>query len=188
MTEQRLPEPEFGPAMRALNPRWQKAVLALFINGGNRTAACRAAGFKDSDALHVLASRLFADERARAAIREVALQHIDIAEPELLATTMNIVRDADKRDVDRLRAISMIWDRANPVLNRTKVEIEHHLSVDDTDMQHYRALQRLGAPHSAFIARFGSNGIARVEMMIAAEDSKQKQIEADYHEVPDGEG
>ena len=189
------PEPEFGPAMRALSPRWQKAVAALFLTGGNRTEALRIAGYKDTKnkygktaALTVLASRMFADDRVRAAIREEAIRHIEITEPELLATTMSIVRDTDKRDVDRLRAIGMVWDRASPVLSRTKIEIEHHLSVDETDIEHYRALQNLGAPQSAFPARFGHNGLARVEAMVAAEDSKQRLIETDYQEVEtDGE-
>ena len=39
-------QPEFGPAMRALAPRWQKAVMALFLTKGNRSAALRAAGSK----------------------------------------------------------------------------------------------------------------------------------------------
>ena len=171
--------------MRALNPRWQKAVTALFLTGGNRAAAVRMAGYKAKrdNSLYVRASRLFADDRVRAAIREEAAKHIEIAEPELLAATLSIVRDTDKRDVDRLRAIAMIWDRANPVLNKHKIEVEHHLSVDETDMQHYRALQNLGAPQSTFVARFGYNGLARVEAMIAAEDTKHKQIETDYHEV-----
>jgi hypothetical protein len=189
-----LPEPEFGPAMRALSPRWQKAVTALFLTGGNQTEALRIAGYKDTKnkwgktaALTVLASRMFADDRVRAAIREEAVKHIDVAEPELLATTLSIVRDTKKRDIDRLRGISMIWDRANPVLNRTKVEVEHHLSVDETDVTHYRALQKLGAPQSTFLARFGYNGLARVEAMVAADDAKHKQIETDYHEVENGE-
>ncbi len=183
-----LPEPEFGPAMRALNPRWQKAVMALFLTGGNRAEALRIAGYKTKkpakdNGLYVTAARLFADDRVRAAIREEAARHIEITEPELLATTMSIIRDIDKRDIDRLRAIGMVWDRANPVLSKHKIEVEHHLSVDETDITHYRALQKLGAPQSTFLARFGHNGLARVEAMIAAEDAKQKQIETDYHEV-----
>ena len=131
-----LPEPEFGPAMRALNPRWQKAVMALFVTGGNRAEALRIAGYKTKkpakdNGLYVTAARLFADDRVRAAIREEAARHIEITEPELLATTMSIIRDIDKRDIDRLRAIGMVWDRANPVLSKHKIEVEHHLSVDE---------------------------------------------------------
>jgi hypothetical protein len=109
-------------------------------------------------------------------------------EPELLATTFEIMRDNAIEPRDRLAAIRMVWDRANPVLTKHKIEVEHHLSVDQVDVEHYRALQKLGAPQSAFLARFGHNGLARVEAMIAAEDTKHKLIEADYREVEtDGE-
>jgi hypothetical protein len=181
--------------MRALNPRWQKAVMALFLTGGNRTEALRMAGYKatrnkwgDRNGLHVSASRIFADDRVRAAIREEAAKQIDIAEPELLATTLSIVRDTEKRDIDRLRAIGMIWDRANPVLNKHKIEVEHHLSNDERDIAHYHALQKLGAPQEAFLARFGHAGIARVQAMVMAEQAKQKQItdrviDGDFEEI-----
>jgi hypothetical protein len=187
----REPQPELGPAMRALHPRWQKAVTALFLTKGNRSAALRAAGYKaKGNGLHVLASRIFADDRVRAAVREVALQTIETSEPELLAVTLDIMRDTATRPADRLAAARMVWDRANPVLNKTKIEVEHHLSSDELDVQHYRALQKIGAPMSAFLDRFGHNGLARVQAMILAEEAKQKQIEAgastidgDYEEV-----
>jgi hypothetical protein len=128
--------------------------------------------------MNVLASRIFADDRVRAAVREVAGHMIEIAEPELLAITLNIMRDTATRPADRLAAARMVWDRANPVMSKHKIEVEHHLTNDERDMQHYRALQRLGAPQEAFMARFGHAGIARVQAMIAAEDAKLKQIEA----------
>jgi hypothetical protein len=172
-------EPELGPAMRALHPRWQRAVTALFLTKGNRSAALRAAGYKAKpNALHVLASRIFADARVRAAVREVCLQTIETSEPELLATTLAIMRDTATRPADRLAAARMVWDRANPVMTKHKVEVEHHLSSDELDVQHYRALQKIGAPQEAFLARFGHNGMARVQAMILAEEVKLKQIEA----------
>jgi hypothetical protein len=173
------PQPELGPAMRALPLRWQRAVTALFVTKGNRSAALRAAGYKAKpNSLHVLASRIFADDRVRAAVREVAARMIEIAEPELLATTLDIMRDTDNRAADRLAAVRMVWDRANPVMTKHKVEVEHHLSSAELDVQHYRALQKIGAPQEAFLARFGHNGLARVQTMILAEEAKQKQIEA----------
>ncbi len=184
------PLAEFGPAMRVLHTRWQRAVLALFQTRGNMTAALELAGYKSDNrnSIKATAWKIFHDDRVRAAVRETAARMIETTEPELLATTLDIMRDAGTDARDRLMATRMIWDRANPVLNRTKIEVEHHLSVDETDMQHYRALQKLNAPQTAFIARFGHNGLPRVEAMIAADDAKHKQIETDYHEVgTDGE-
>jgi hypothetical protein len=107
-------------------------------------------------------------------------------------TVLGIMRDANEKGGDRLRAAAMIWDRAAPVVNKLKVDIEHHLSVNELDVKHYRALQRLGAPHQAFIDRFGVNGLARVEALVTADDQRQKQIEgpsdaidADYEELKD---
>ena len=50
------------------------------------------------------------------------------------------------------------------------------------------ALRSLGAPHDAFLARFGPNGLARVEALIAAEDAKRREIEgatidAEYEDI-----
>jgi hypothetical protein len=177
--------------MRVLSPRWQKAALALFTTRGNRTAALEIAGYKrgtgSGKGINVLAWRMFNDDRMRAAVRELATRMIETTEPELLATTFEIMRDNAIGPRDRLAAIRMVWDRANPVLTKHKIEIEHHLSSDQLDVEHYRALKGLGAPQSAFLARFGHNGLARVEAMIAAEDVKHKQIETDYQEVNDGE-
>jgi hypothetical protein len=63
--------------MRALNPRWQKAVVALFLTDGSRAAALQMAGYKGKpNSIYVLASRIFADDRVRAAIREEAGKQI----------------------------------------------------------------------------------------------------------------
>jgi hypothetical protein len=188
----REPAPELGPAMRALPPKWQQAVMHLFLNGGNKTGAVRSAGFGNGSkqrTLSVIGHRLFNDERVRAAVKEVATANIDIAEPEVLATTLDIMRDGLIPARDRLRAAGMIWDRANPVINKTKVDITSHLSTDELDLTHYRALQRIGAPHEAFINRFGESGLARVEAMALADDNRMKLIEsgqtvdADYEDV-----
>ena len=110
------------------------------------------------------------------------------------ATTFEILRDTTQSAKDRLMAARMIWDRANPVITKHKVDVEHHLSSDELDVSHYRALQRIGAPMSAFLARFGHNGLARVQAMIAAEDARQKQltnqadvVEGEFQEVSDDE-
>jgi hypothetical protein len=172
------PTPELGPAMRALHPRWQRAVTALFITNGDRTKALRIAGYQGTaESMRVMASRLFADDRMRAAIREMAGKNIDIAEPEMLGTTMSILRNVGERASDRLAAVRMIWDRSNPVVSKHKLEVEHHLSSDERDIQHYRALKQLGAPQDAFVARFGPHGIPRVEALILAEDAKRREIE-----------
>jgi hypothetical protein len=178
--------------MRALSPRWQKAATALFVTNGDRTAALAMAGYSGNSrgGLRVSAHRMFQDPRMRAAIRELAESMIATSEPELLAITFEILRDTTQGARDRLAAARLLWDRARPLTTHHKVEVEHHLSSDELDQQHYRALQKIGAPTSAFLARFGHNGLARVQAMILAEETKQKQIEGsvvdgEYEEVAD---
>ena len=174
------PQPELGPAMRSLYPRWRKAVLALFLTDGNRAKALQVAGYNasSSKSLANMASRLFSDERIRLAIREECAKRIDTTEPELISTTLSIMRNSGEKAADRLRAVDMMWQRANPVMTKHKIEVEHDMSTDERDIAHYRALQKLGAPQQAFLDRFGPNGLPRVEAMVIAEEAKRQEIEA----------
>jgi hypothetical protein len=170
--------------MRALHPRWRKAVEMLFLAQGNQTKALRLAGYEGApDTLKVTACRLFADDRVRKALREECDKRVDMLEPEVMSVTIGIVRDIALKPADRLRAAAMLWDRANPIISKSLVQVEHHLSEPELEMQHYRALQRLGAPREAFLQRFGPNGISRVEQLIAADEAKRRQIEGDAIEV-----
>jgi hypothetical protein len=181
--------------MRALPERWRRAVIALFLTNGNRTKALEMVGVYKTDnrkSLAVRAHKIFADDRVRAAIREEVNKHIDICEPEMLGTTLSIVRNVGEKASDRLRAVAMIWDRANPVATKHKLEVSHIVTNDERDVQHYRALKRIGASQEAFLARFGPNGIARVEALILAEEVRHREIESgttidadDYEDVTD---
>jgi hypothetical protein len=174
------PTPELGPAMRVLSPQWRRAVDALFDVDGDRSKALRLAGYQGKpESINVMASRIFADDRVRAAIKEECLRRIDASEPELIGVVRRILHDSNEKAADRLRAASMLWDRANPVMTKHKIEVEHHLTEDERDIQHWHAMRKLGAPHDAFLARFGPNGIARVEALVAAEDARRRQIEGD---------
>jgi hypothetical protein len=184
------PASEFGPAMRVLPVRWQRAVVGLFLNGGNMTAAYKAAGFASTTSKSVksCAWRLFNDARVKAAVLEEAANHISSSAPEMLSVVAGIARSVKAKDADRLSAARIYLDRGLPLTTTHKIEVEHHLSVDQTDMEHYRALKKLGAPQSAFLDRFGANGLDRVVQLVAADDAKHKVIEANYEEVtPDDE-
>jgi len=179
------PTPELGPAMRVLPPQWRRAVDALFDVDGDRSKALRLAGYQGKpESIHVMASRIFSEDRVRLAIKEECLRRIDASEPELISVVRRILHDSNEKAADRLRAASMLWDRANPVMTKHKIEVEHHLTEDERDVQHFHAMRKLGAPHDAFLARFGPNGIARVEALVAAEEATRKQIEGvEYAEI-----
>jgi phage terminase small subunit len=189
VTENDKPPIEFGPCMRALKPQQQRAVLAVFHTEGNRTEAMALAGYstKSHKSLKSHASAFFRNERVRAAVREVAEHEIAIAEPELLALTWKIARDVGTAPRDRLRAVGIIWDRTNPVLHKHEVRVGVHLTAEEIDVTHYRALQKLNAPQQAFLERFGVNGIERVRQLVYAQDEKQKRrdaIDGEFTEVP----
>jgi hypothetical protein len=100
------------------------------------------------------------------------------------------MRSPAEKAADRLRAVGMIWERARPVVQHHRVEVEHHLTDDERDVAHWRALKKLGAPADAFLQRFGPNGLPRVEAMVLAEEARRREIEApsievEYDEVHD---
>src|SRR5207248_6992340 len=99
--------------MRCLPLKWQRAVDALFLVDGDRSKALRLAGYVGKPAsINVMASRIFADDRVRRAIREECDRHIDASEPELISVIRNILHDNKEKATDRLRAAGMLWDRS----------------------------------------------------------------------------
>ena len=136
-----------------------------------------------------MASRIFADDRVRKALREEMDRRMDTYQPEMLGVTLEIVRDIATRPMERLRGAAMIWDRINPIQSRHLVQVEHHLSSDERDVEHWRALKKIGAPNETFLARFGANGLPRVEALVLAQEAKRRviddgaTIETDYEEM-----
>jgi hypothetical protein len=178
MTARRDPVPEPGPAMRVLPVKWQRAVESLFLTDGDQTKALRLAGYEGKPAsMNVMASRIFADDRVRLAVREECNRRIETYEPELISVTRHIMHDMSEKAADRLRAVGMLWDRANPVMTRHRIEVEHHVTDAERDIQHWRALKKLGATSEAFLDRFGPNGVARVEALVLAEEARRREIE-----------
>ena len=186
----RDPTPELGPCMRVLPARWRHAVEALFLTNGDRSKALEMAGYKSDnrESLHVQACRIFKDDRVRAAIAEELAKEIDISGPEMFGMARIIARNPGERAVDRLRAMGMFIDRSNPIMTKHQITVEHHLTDDERDIRHWHAMKKLGLPPDAFLARFGPNGIARVEALVLAEEAKRREIEgntieAEYEDV-----
>jgi hypothetical protein len=173
---------ESGPCMRALSARHQMAVRALFEFGGNRTAALRACGYGAGDSirqkrnLNSEASKFFADRRIRAAIREECAARLEYIEPELLANVTSIANSKREKAADRLRALAMLWDRSRSIEGKHHISVEHSITNDERDIAHFVAMKRIGAPPDAF-RRFGANGLARVEALVAAEEARRRQLD-----------
>jgi hypothetical protein len=177
-------EIEIGPAMRALSVRHRQAVIELFNTGGNRTEALRRCGYGGKpDNLNSHASKFFSDRRVRAAIREECLARLEYLEPEILEAVRTIANNTKIKPADRLRALGLLWDRSRPVESKHKIEVEHHVTNDERDVQHYLAMKKIGAPPDAFLRRFGANGMARVEALVAAEEARRRQLDGQVIDV-----
>jgi len=166
----------------------------LFVAKGNQTKAIELAGYEGKpESLRVTAHRIFTQDSVRAAIAEQMRSRIDISEPEVFEIVASIMRDPKAKEADRLRASAMLWDRSNPVMTRHEIVVSHQMSDEERDIRHWLALKKIGSPQSAFLARFGPNGIARVEAMVRAEEAKRRELEAgtinvEYEEVmPDAQ-
>ena len=123
------------------------------------------------------ASKFFSDRRVRAAIREECANRLEYLEPEILEAVRSIANNAKFKPADRLRALSLIWDRCRPIESKHKIEVEHHITNDERDVQHFLAMKKIGAPPEAFLRRFGANGMARVEALVAAEEARRRQLD-----------
>jgi hypothetical protein len=169
---------EIGPAMRALSARHRQAVIELFNTGGNRTAALRRCGYGGSPKnLNSHASKFFSDRRVRAAIREECAARLEYLEPEIIEAVRTIANNTKFKPADRLRALGLLWDRSRPIESKHTIAVEHHVTNDERDVQHYLAMKKIGAPTDAFLRRFGPNGMARVEALVAAEEARRRQLD-----------
>jgi hypothetical protein len=178
-----LDDVEIGPAMRSLCARHREAVRLLFELKGNRVGVFKRLGYGNPKNpnyrrnVHAESSRFFSDKRVRAAIREEITARLDSGEVEILEGVRDIALNAEVKATDRLRALGMMWDRSRPVETKHHIEVEHSVTNDERDVQHFVAMRRIGAPEDAFIRRFGVNGIARVQALVAAEEARRRQLD-----------
>jgi hypothetical protein len=114
-----------GPAMRALTKRQRAFVVELLLRGDdNHTAAARAAGYKDSESdagIRVTAYRLTHDPKVLAALKEESERRLRSTLPMAVNVVAKIANDETAKHGDRLKAASMIMNRAG--MSDT---IEHH--------------------------------------------------------------
>jgi hypothetical protein len=174
---------ELGPCMRALpSNRWRAFVECLLLEPpghGAQTNAARRAGFGHARTsplnMAKIASRSMRDDRIVAAIGEECRKLLRGGAPDAVKALQNLVRNPEHRD--HVRGIALVLGRTDPEIQQHKIEVEHYVTNEERDIQHYRALKKLGAPAEAFLARFGPNGLARVEALILAEEAKRREIE-----------
>jgi hypothetical protein len=144
--------PEWGPAMRALNPRQRDFVIALFhpdapakSDGQNLYAAHRARygnsdGTSNDKSLGVIAARLRNSPVVQAAIGEYFRQAIcDLAPDAARELRFKVL---SRKGRDQIKAISLIADRVDPPTSIHTVKVERS-TEPATPEQIDRVLRRI---------------------------------------------
>jgi phage terminase small subunit len=160
-------EPEWGPAMRALNEKQRRFVLALYQvkpGYGAQVRAARLAGYgtpsSSPESWAALASRLIHDEKIQAALREHDQKVLRAAAPRALRALHGMVEDPEHKD--HARAVGMVLDRVHPVetVHHVRSEHRHVVVAPEQVLERIREIAdrlgsiRNGCPHRSR-ANFG---------------------------------
>jgi phage terminase small subunit len=128
----------WGPAMKALNEKQRRFVLALYQvkpGHGAQVKAARLAGYgtpnSSAASWAALASRLIHDERVQAAFREHDQKVLRAATPRALLALHGMVEDPGHKD--HARAVGMVLDRVHPVETVHHVRSEQRHVIVATD-------------------------------------------------------
>jgi hypothetical protein len=195
----REPEPEYGPAMKALpNARW-RAFVEFYLLGApsragmvsNQAAAARRAGFGTSKttprAMAHMGWRLMQDQRMVEAIAEESRKLLRSGHPEAVAALKNMIRNPEHPG--HARAVGMLLDRVDPVESRQQIEVTHKIIDPDQEaLEELKALRALHTPHEKMLEVFGCNGLDRLLALEAADQARRaeaaKVIEGAAIEAP----
>jgi hypothetical protein len=199
----REPEPEYGPAMKALpNARW-RAFVEFYLLGtpsregmfSNQAAAARRAGFgkprSTPRAMAHMGWRLMQDQRIVEAVAEEAKKLLRSGHPEAVNALKNMIRNPDHPS--HARAVGMMLDRCDPVESRQQIEVTHKIIDPDQEaLEELKALRALNTSHDKMLEVFGVNGLDRLLALEAADHARRaeaaKVIEGAAIEVPVDEG
>lgn len=122
-------EGKLGPAMRALNERQRRFVIAMLDLGcqSNHYRAAVLAGYNGNEnTLRVTAHRLAHDERVQAAILEEARARLTSGTIAAASFLFDVISNPKAQDKDRLKAAQMLMDRGGlHALSEHKITVEH---------------------------------------------------------------
>jgi len=190
----REPEPEYGPAMKALpNARW-RAFVQFYLLGvpsregmfSNQAAAARRAGFgkprSTPRAMAHIGWRLMQDQRMVEAIAEESRKLLRSGHPEAVNALKNMIRNPEHPG--HARAVGMLLDRVDPVESRQQIEVTHKIIDPDQEaLEELKALRQLGTTQEKLLELFGVNGIARLEDLEAKMAQQAKIIDEEAIEI-----
>jgi phage terminase small subunit len=153
-------EGKWGPAMSKLTERQRRFVFAMILPGPggdlNQTAAAAVAGYiGDRATLQVTGSRLYHDQRIRAAMLEEGLARAGAAVPVAVAQLVQIAQTSVK-ETTRLKAISMILNRAGmPETTQHMVSVTKEESEGEKVERAIKMAKELGLDPKALLGRVG---------------------------------
>ncbi len=109
-----IDEPEYGPAMQALNERQRLFVMAMIeFPGSSQAEAARRAGYSDvKDAAKVRGHYCAHNPAVQAAIREEASKRLNSASLTAAGVLMELLTDEAVEPKDRIKAAGMLLDRS----------------------------------------------------------------------------
>ena len=142
---------DYGPAMRALPSDRQRAFVIAFLQSGgqNATEAARQAGYEDSKATRITATRLAHDTAVQAAMLEESQRMLGAHLPLSTAFLVKVLSD-DSPSVamkDKLKAVDMIMTRTGmPAQTEHRVTVEHKMSEDQVKQRVLELAQKHGIP------------------------------------------
>jgi hypothetical protein len=189
MIARREPQPEFGPAMKALpNSRWRAFVEFYLLSTqghGAQAAAARRAGFGSPKstprAMAHIGWRLMRDQRIIEAVAEESRKLLRSGQPEAVKALHAMVRNADHPG--HTRAVGMLLDRCDPIESRQQIEVTHKIVDADVEaLEELKALRQLGTSDQKLIELFGCNGMDRLLALEAADQVRR----ADAAKLIDG--
>jgi phage terminase small subunit len=125
---------DHGPAMKALNERQRKFVLALFEapkSHGSLTFAARRAGYgtasSSRQSLSSIAHALAQDSKVQAAISETSQQYLTTLGPHAVRALKNLLDDPKAKDHGR--ALGIVMDRVSPIQSTAVLKVEHEAAA-----------------------------------------------------------
>lgn len=122
-------EGRLGPAMRALNERQRRFVIAMLDLGcqANHTRAAVLAGYGGTnETLRVTGHRLSHDDKVQAAILEEARKRLTTGTIAAVSLLIDTITDTTADRKDRLKASQILMDRGGlHAISEHTVKVEH---------------------------------------------------------------
>jgi hypothetical protein len=183
---------EWPVELQELQSNRERGFVIEFVrNGGHGAQAVRDAGYGDaeSDASYYAktAYRLIhATPRVHDAIVAYSRRFARTLTPKALRVLSEQLDDPSHPPA-RMRAVSLVLDRADPPVQRVEGEVRHtHEVVDHTReaIKQYRQFVAEGRSDQFLIEWFGPNGADRIRRLVADEEAAQANvIEGEFTEV-----